>query len=122
MAKNELSPRSIHCAMSIIRQLFNFAKRFDYFNGDKPVSKIKMPSFDNRRMRFLTVKESEDLLEDILSRSKNTYNMTLLSFDSGLRAGEVFSLTWGDVDPDSGILTHRDSKSGKTRFAYMTKQ
>ncbi len=122
MAKKKLSPRSIHYAMSIIRQLFNFAKRFDYFNGDNPVSKIKMPSFDNRRMRFLTVQEAEDLLEDILSRSKQTYNITLLSLDSGLRAGEIFSLTWGDIDIDNGILTIRDSKSGKTRFAYMTQR
>jgi integrase len=122
MAKNKLSPRSIHYAMSIIRQLFNFAKRFDYFNGDNPVSKIKMPSFDNRRMRFLTVQESEALLKDLLSRSKQTHNITLLSLDSGLRAGEIFSLTWGDVDIDNGILTIRDSKSGKIRFAYMTKR
>jgi integrase len=122
MAKKGLAPRTIHYTMSLIRQMFNYAKRFDYFYGDNPVSKIKMPSFDNRRMRFLTVQEAEDLLEDILSRSEQTHNITLLSLDSGLRAGEIFSLTWGDVDINNGIITIRDSKSGKTRFAYMTQR
>jgi integrase len=122
MSKDGLSPRSVHYAMSIIRQLFNYAKRFDYFDGENPVSKIKMPSFDNRRMRFFTFEESEALLKEILSKSRKTYNMTLLSLDSGLRAGEIFSLTWADVNIDDGIITIRDSKSGKTRFAYMTKR
>lgn len=122
MSNDGLSPRSVHYAMSIIRQLFNYAKRFDYFDGDNPVSKIKMPSFDNRRMRFLSFEESEALLKEILSRSRKSYNMTLLSLDSGLRAGEIFSLTWADVNIDDGIMTIRDSKSGKTRFAYMTQR
>jgi integrase len=46
--------------------------------------------------------------------------MALLSLHCGLRAGEIFNLTWGDVDLERGILTLRDSKSGKTRMAFMT--
>ena len=122
MAKSELSQRSIHYAMAIIRQLFNFSKRYDYFTGENPVSKIRMPSFDNRRMRFLTTEESEALLKEILSRSKKTHNITLLALEAGLRAGEIFSLTWADVDISNGVLTLRNTKSGITRFAYMTER
>lgn len=46
--------------------------------------------------------------------------MALLSLHTGMRAGEVFSLTWGDVDIERGLLTSRDTKSGRTRHAYMT--
>ena len=46
--------------------------------------------------------------------------MTLLSIYCGLRAGELFSLTWGDVDQIHGLVTLRDTKSGKTRTINMS--
>jgi len=122
MSKKGLSPRSIHYALAVTRQLFNYSKRYDFFKGENPVSKIKMPSFDNRRMRFLTIDEAEALLKEILSRSKKTHDMTLLSLDAGLRAGEIFSLTWGDIDTATGVMTLLNTKSLKTRFAYMTER
>jgi integrase len=46
--------------------------------------------------------------------------MALLSLHCGLRAGETFSLQWADVDLEKGILTLRDTKSGRTRHSVMT--
>lgn len=46
--------------------------------------------------------------------------MALLSLHCGPRAGEIFSLTWGDVDTERGILTFRDTKNGKSRHNFMT--
>jgi integrase len=46
--------------------------------------------------------------------------MAIISLHSGLRAGEIFSLTWGDIDLQRGIMTLRDTKSGRTRPAFMT--
>jgi len=48
--------------------------------------------------------------------------MALLSLYCGLRAGEIFNLTWGDVDINRVTLTLRNTKSGKTRMAFMTEQ
>jgi len=48
------------------------------------------------------------------------YEASLLSLHCGLRAGEIFSLSWGDVDMQRGRLTLRDTKSGKSRVAIMT--
>jgi len=120
MADNGMAPRSIQYSLAIIRQLFNYAKKHDLFQGDNPVSKVSMPKFDNRRMRFLTHNEADLLLEELLKRSKQTHDMALLSLYTGMRAGEIFSLTWGDVDVLTGILTLRNTKNSKTRFAFMT--
>ena len=46
--------------------------------------------------------------------------MALLSLHSGLRAGEIFKLTWADIDIDRGTMFIRDPKNVKNRYAYMT--
>jgi len=39
-----------------------------------------------------------------------------------LRAGAVYSLLWGAVDTERGILTLRDTKSGKSRHNFLTEE
>jgi len=48
--------------------------------------------------------------------------MALLSLHCGLRAGEIFDLTWGCVDFESETILLLDTKSGKNRRAYMTSE
>jgi site-specific recombinase XerD len=48
--------------------------------------------------------------------------MALLSLHTGMRASEIFKLTWGCVDTQRGIITILDAKSGKGRPAFMTEQ
>lgn len=114
------APRSIRYALAVVRQVFNFSRRNGLFNGDSPTSKVKMPQSDNRRLRFLSHEEADRLLESLERRSIDLYEMALLSLHSGMRAGEIFSLTWGDVDLKRGIISLRDTKSGKNRIAFMT--
>ncbi len=46
--------------------------------------------------------------------------MALLSLHTGMRAGEIFNLKWGDVDLENGIIHIKDPKSGENRIAYIT--
>lgn len=120
MADAGRAPRSIQYCLATIRQVFNQARRLDLYSGDNPVSKVKTPSLDNRRLRFLTEDEAQRLLEHLHAVSPQVHDMALLSLHCGLRAGEIFGLTWGDVDLKNELLTLRDTKSGKSRAAYMT--
>jgi len=121
MSEAGRAPRSIEYMLATIRQVFNFARRNDLYYGDSPTSKAThVKKADNRRLRFLSREEASQLLALLSTRSLDVHDMALLSLHSGMRAGEIFNLTWSDVDLERGILTLKDTKSGRTRAAFLT--
>lgn len=120
MAEASRAPRSIQYCLAVARQVFNHARRLGLYQGDPPTSKVKKPTPDNRRLRFLTIQEAKSLLKVLAKASPEVRDMALLSLHTGMRAGEVRSLTWADVDIEHGLLTLRDTKNQRTRHAFMT--
>ena len=114
------APRTIQYALAVIRHSLNKAKHWGYFTGDNPVSMVKMPKINNRRLRFLTAEEVTALLNECKERSKQLYEICLLSLSCGLRAGEIFNLTYKDININNSIINIRDPKSGEDRAVYMT--
>jgi len=86
MTKAERAPRTIHYCLAVIRQVFNAAKLLGFYEGDNPVSKVKKPKVDNKRLRFLNKDEADRLLADLEGRSQQLHDMALLSLHCGLRA------------------------------------
>ena len=121
MADKGQSPRSVEYALSVVRQVFNTARRLGAFEGENPTTNVKFPKPDNGRMRFLTRGEADKLLKALKAKSADVHDMTLLSLHAGLRFGEIASLTWQDVDLGKGVLTIRDAKAG-SRYAFLTEQ
>ena len=125
MVKAGRAPRSIQYSFAITRQVFNFAINHGIFTGLNPVrfgkrSTVKLPTFDNRRTRFLTREEADQLLDALAEVSAETHAHALISLRTGMRAGEIWNLTWGDVDLERNILTLRDTKNGRSRPAFVT--
>jgi integrase len=114
------SPRSIKYAMAVISQVFNYANSRNVYIGQSPTKKIQVPSKDNRRLRFLSHEEASLLLDEIKKISITLYEMSLLSLHTGARAGEIFSLLWGNVDLERNQIYLVDTKTGKNRIAFMT--
>ncbi|MCG8549331.1 MAG: site-specific integrase [Desulfobacterales bacterium] len=120
MLKKGRSPRSVEYALTTLGQIFRHAERLGYFQGDIPTTKVKRLKYDNKRVRFLSQDEAHHLLEILQKKSQETYEIALLSLHCGLRAGEVFSLTWKDIDLDHCLITLLDTKSSRTRTVSMT--
>jgi integrase len=123
MAKAGRAGRSIIYALAVIRQVFNYATTNDLYSGKNPAGpagKVKRPVTDNKRLRYLSREEAPALLTEITAISRDVHDMALLSLHTGMRAGEVFSLTWADVDLSGGVLQLKDTKSNKNRPAFMT--
>ncbi len=120
MVKSGKSPRTIQLTLAISRQCWNHARNNGIVSGDWPGKSVKAGRFDNKRLRFLTPDECENLLAKLKETSQQVHDMALLSLDTGLRAGEVFALDWEHVDLDGEMIRVVDTKSGKNRVAYMT--
>jgi len=115
-------PRTAQYVMATLRQVWNKARRGKLVSGDSPTRNVKIPKFDNRRQRFLNHNEADLLLDALKAKDETLYRMALLSLHTGMRASEIFNLTWGCIDTERGIITILDAKSGRGRAAFMTKQ
>lgn len=114
------SPRTIQYCFAIFRHIWNTAKNYDIVIAESPTKRVKLPSFNNERQRFLTHTEADAVLKAVREKSEPLYQMSMISLYAGLRASEIFNLTWGDVFIDSGYLVLKDTKGGKSGFAYLT--
>jgi integrase len=116
------SPRTARYALDVIRQIFNHADLVNIYHGRNPAAgrQVKRPQEDNRRHRSLSPEEADLLLAELLKRSIDVHDISLLSLQAGLRYGEVATLRWGAVDIFSGQGILLDTKSGKNRPFYMT--
>lgn len=120
MTEKGRAAQSVRYALAVIRQAFNFAKDKGLFHGDNPVSKVKKPKADNKRVRFFTVAEADSLLRGLYEISPDVRDMALLSLYAGLRASEIFRLTWGDLDFNHESIFVKDTKTSDNRHVPMT--
>lgn len=118
--KSGRSAATARYVMADISQLWNTAEAHGLVEGAYPGRRVKKPREDNRRTRFLTEEEARRLLDALKARSKDTHDEALLSLFTGMRAGEVYSLAWGDVDLENGTLHIRDTKSKRDRHAFIS--
>lgn len=67
----------------------------------------------------MTDDEINVLLPELKKVSEETFCHAVMALNTGMRAGEIWGLTWADVDLENSILTLRDTKNRKTRIAYL---
>ncbi len=113
------APRTIQYCFAVFRQCWNQAKRDGIVNRESPTRQVKLPKIENKRLRFLTHDEADRLLEDLSVRSPQVHDISRLSLHTGMRASEIFSLTWGNIDFNQSMIYIMDAKGGD-RPAYMT--
>lgn len=133
LLKKELAPATVRHCLVLVRAMFNKAIAWNFYQGSNPVKKVKLPTLQNQRTRFLSHDEAARLLDSLrinpqiknpkkLLTAKPTalHDLCLLSLHTGMRAGECFALKGQDIDIANGIITIRDPKNKTTRHAYMT--
>jgi integrase len=117
MTKAGRAPRTIHLVLANVRAIINFCIKRGLFIGMNPVKSIAIKTYDNKRVRYLTIEEANALLIEVKKRSVMTWKITMLSLLAGLRFGEIAGLKWKDMGTDT--ITILDPKNSRTRHAYI---
>ena len=121
----KLSKASINRYRAFLSTVFNKAIDNGNFDGPNPCLKVK-PYTEKRKNVFFTIEELQKILTyarnvSVNSMSKSQFYFfpfVLIAILTGMRAGEILNLEWGDVK--SNRLLIRDSKSGESRIIPIT--
>jgi hypothetical protein len=62
----------------LIRQIYNKMIKWGLWDGQNPIKGVKLPKINNRRVRFLTHQEAEELLGAVRKRSQQFWEYSLL--------------------------------------------
>jgi integrase len=121
MSKGLSQATALHLLV-LIGSVFNEASMWDLYKGDNPVKRVKKPSPQNRRERFLNYEEARLLLSELKKISPQLHDISLIALHCGLRAGEVFNLKGQDLDFNNKMIHIADPKNRHPRKAYMTEE
>ena len=122
-------PRSIatvHRELSLMRRILNIAVsnswivRNPFHQGE---SLIK-PGEETPRERIISREEEQRLLAACDGERQHLRAILICALDTGMRRGEIFSLTWSDIDFESGLITIRafNTKTMRERQIAMTER
>jgi integrase len=118
------SDKSIANALELLRRIVNFGINNNLCFG--PDFKIKITRVNNLKTEDLNPEQLERLSEVIDEQIKYetvylraAYVMQLILY-TGMRRGELFRLTWEDVDWHRNNINLRDAKSGQDEIIPMS--
>ncbi|ACN14838.1 tyrosine recombinase XerD [Desulforapulum autotrophicum HRM2] len=95
----------------LLTRLYSVAEQWGLYSGDNPCKKVKKPKLNNQVTEFLTDDELNSLL-DVLEKwhNKMSAGFILFCLHTGLRRGELFKLTWENVDLTRQSMVLKDPK------------
>jgi len=120
LRKKNLAPQTVYHCLSLLRRVLNRAVEWELYSG--PVPKIRMPKFNNKRMRFLSKSEARQLLAELKRRSPLWHDIALFALNTGLRRGEILALTPAQIDLNAALCHVLDSKTYQGRAIPLNDQ
>ena len=105
-------PQTARNVLELFRRICNFGKKK---NLCEPLTFIvEMPKVNNEVTENLDPNELQNLLRAIAEHGNvEVGRMMLVALYTGLRRGEIWKLTWDDIDFDRGFIRLRNPKGGK---------
>jgi integrase/ribosomal protein L40E len=117
------APATIKHQLVLLRRLYNLARKWNLFDGKSPLESVDMPKLDNQKTEFLNEEELSRLMETLEKwPCQESAAFVKFALFTGFRRGELFKLTWDDVDFDRGLIRLRDPKGGETENVPVSKE
>jgi len=121
LAKGGRSPATLVRYLAALSHVFSIARKEYKWVSSNPVADVSKPTEPRGRVRFLSDDERERLLTACRESSNPLlYPAFVLSLATGMRQGESMSLSWSDVDLDSGRIVLHETKNGTRRVVPLT--
>jgi len=99
----------------LLKRLYNLAKRWGIYILENPLDQVEMPKLDNQKTEFFSDDEADRLIKVLDSwPCQETVSFIRFAMFTGVRRGELFKLTWDDIDFERSAITLRTPKGGKT--------
>lgn len=110
------SPATVVRYMAALSHTFTTAVKEWGWLDDSPMRKVTKPKEPRGRVRFLSEDERTRLLK-ACKKSNNTslYPVVVLALSTGMRQGEIMSLTWDAVDLNRGRAILHETKNDERR-------
>lgn len=120
------TPATVSRYLAALSHCFTVAVNEWGWIEDSPMRKVSKPKEPRGRVRFLSEDEvvNGNVVEGERTRllrackeSSNSYlyPVVVLALSTGMRRGEIMSLTWNDVDLNQGRITLFETKNGEIR-------
>ena len=109
-----LKEASINRIVAVLRKMLSKAEEWHYITeyNLQQVRKAKQFLVDNRRLRFLSLEECKRLEK---ACDEHLRPIVIVGIHTGMRKGELLSLTWDRVNIVDGIIFVEDTKNGESR-------
>ncbi|CAN5768213.1 hypothetical protein BH20ACI3_BH20ACI3_22300 [soil metagenome] len=114
MYKRKRNPATVNRELCVLSKLFSLAFDAELIDSN-PCRRVRKFRTDCGRTRYLTFEEEAKLFEQ-LQGHEWVQRIVTMAINNGMRQGEIFDLTWFDVDLPRGVIHIRVSKNGKDRF------
>lgn len=112
--KRKRNPATVNRELSVLSKIFSLAFDAELIENN-PCRRVRKFRTDCRRTRYLTFEEEAKLFEQ-LQRQEWVQRIVTMAINTGMRQGEIFNLSWFDVDFTRSLIHVRVSKNGKDRF------
>jgi integrase len=111
--RKEVSGSTVNRELALLKHMLNLAIDWDLYLGSNPVRKVKYFQEVNTGFRTLSKEEEKKFLAHA-----TPYIQDIATFDlnTGLRIGEILSLTWESVDLEKNLLSVFAHKTNKIRI------
>jgi integrase len=114
MYKRRRNPATVNRELCVLSKIFSLAFDAELIESN-PCRRVRKLRADSMRTRYLSPDE-ETRLMSALDGQEWLQNIVTMAIHTGMRQGEIFSLTWFNVDLGRGVINVRRTKSGKDRY------
>ncbi len=115
------TPATANRYMAALSHCLTYAKQDLQWITSNPCLDVRKGKESRGRVRFLSDNERTRLLDACKASSCNLlYPAALVAMSTGMRRGEQFSLTWRQVDLQTGRIILEDTKNGERRTVVVT--